>query len=74
MAICTGCFNTWATGYQSEGTCLDVITVPNNSEEKNAQFTKSKDVLTEKVTRDFWSSEVGCDHQYEMKISIVGTV
>ena len=70
MAICTGCSNTWATGYQSEGTCLDVITVCNNSEEKNAQFTKSNDVLTDKVPRDFWSSEVGCDHCYEMKISV----
>ena len=71
MAICTGCFNTWATGYQSEGTIAEVISACNNSDEKNAQFAKAKDVLDEKVTKDFWPSEVGCDHQYEMKISIV---
>ena len=71
MAICTGCFNTWATGYQSEGTYADVITACNNNDDKNARFTKAKDVLTQAVTKDFWSSEVGCDHQYELKISIV---
>ena len=71
MAICTGCFNTWAQGYQSEGIIAEVITACNNSDEKNAQFAKAKDVLNEKVTKDFWPSEVGCDHQYEMKISIV---
>ena len=58
-------------GYQSEGSIAEVITACNNSDEKNAQFAKAKDVLNEKVTKDFWPSEVGCDHQYEMKISIV---